>query len=252
VALSASKPAPEDPELLLQQIRRRTAAYLAQLPKYTCHEVMNRLLRQGSTWTQLDRVEIEVAFIGREELFARPGEDHFTERVIDRVVPHGTVGNGAFGTHVELIISENMADFKYARTGKKDGHQTFRYDLTVPLERSQFLVKHSGRQSLVPYEGSIWVDAATLDLVRVDLHVKHIGPNIGVRGIEEVIHYEVMHIGDTEALLPRKSELGATDDAGNYTLNLVELQNCREFKSDSIVQYGTPTEGSAARERQDQ
>jgi len=222
-ALAASKPAPENPETLLQKIRSRTAANLAQLPNYTCHEVMNRFLRRGGTWNQLDRVKIEVGFIGNEELFARPGEDHFTERVIDRVIQHGTVGNGAFGTHIEIIIMGNLADFKYAGTGKKDRHQTFRYDFSVPLERSHFLIKHSSTQGLVPYEGSVWVNAVTLDLVQVDLHVKHIAPYIGVRWIEEVIHYEVMHIANTEVLLPRKSELAATDDAGNYSLNLVEL-----------------------------
>jgi len=29
---------------------------------------------------------------------------------------------------------------------------------------------------------------------------------------------------------------------------LVELRSCREFKADSIVKYGAPSEGSAARE----
>jgi len=251
-ASAVTKPPPEDPEALLEKIRSRTAAYLAQLPNYTCHEVMNRLLRRGNTWNQRDRVEVEVAFIGQEELFARPGENHFTERIIDRVIQHGTVGNGTFGTLIQIITSASVADFKYAGMAKKDGHKTFRYDFNVPLEKSQFLIKHSGKQGFVPYEGSVWVDSATLDLVRVTLHVKHPAPNIGVSGLEQVIHYEVMHIGDKEVLLPRKSELGVTDDDGNYCLNLVELQSCHEFKSDSIVQYGAPKEGSAARQRQDQ
>jgi len=251
-ATALTQPPHEDPETLLQKIRSRTASYLAQLPNYTCHEVMNRLVRHGDTWNQQDRVEIEVAFIGQEELFARPGENHFTDRVIDRVIQHGTVGNGAFGTLIQIITSGNVANFKYAGMGKKEGRKTFRYDFRVPLEKSQFLIKHSGKQAFVPYEGSVWVDTSTLDLVRVDIHVKHIAANLGVRGFQEVIHYEPMHIGDTEVLLPRKSELAATDDDGNYCLNLVQLQSCHEFKSDSIVQYGAPKEGSAARERQDQ
>lgn len=252
-AVSAiTKPPPEDPENLLEKIRGRTAAYLAQLRNYTCHEVMNRLVRHGDTWNQQDRVDIEVAFIGQEELFARPGENRFTERVIDRVVQHGTVGNGAFGTLIQIITAGSVADFKYGGMGKKDGHKTFRYDFRVPLERSHFLIKHSGKQATVPFEGGVWVDTATLDLVRVDIHVKHIAPNLSVRGLQEVIHYELMHIGDTEVLLPRKSELATTDDDGNYSLNLVQLRNCYEFKSDSIVQYGAPKEGSAARQRPDQ
>jgi hypothetical protein len=248
VAFAADRPTPEDPEALLQQIRSRTAAHLAQLPNYTCHEVIDRLLRRGSSWNRLDTVEVEVAFLGQQELFARPGEERFEERRIDRVVPHGTIGNGAFGAHIGAVFSQDVADFKYAGTGKKDGHRTVRYDFSVPLEKSRFLVRHAANEAIVPYEGSVWVDADTLDLVRVDLRVKHIPSHIGVRGIEESMHYKVMRIGGAEFLLPRKSELGATDDTGAYSLNLVQLQSCREFKADSIVKYGAPSEGSAARE----
>jgi hypothetical protein len=251
VALAGGKSAPEDPEALLQKIRDRTAEHLAQVSNYTCHEVINRFLRKGSTVNRMDTVEIEVAFIGHEEVFARLGEDRFEERVIDRVVQHGTVANGAFGTHLDAIISRNAADFKFAGAGKKEGHKTFRFDFNVPLEKSRFLVKHGGAEGIVAYEGTVWVDDTTLDLVRVDLRVKRIPSHIGVRGIEEIIHYETMKISGSEILLPRKSELGAMDETGVYSLNLVELQSCRAFQSDSIVQYGSPTKGSASRERQD-
>jgi hypothetical protein len=251
-ALAANRTPTEESEAVFQQLRSRTADHLAQLPHYTCHEVINRMLRHGSTWNRVDQVELEVAVIGREELFARPGENRFEERSIDRLVPNGTVGNGAFGTHVDALFLEDSAAFSFAGTGKKDGHKTVRYDFSVPLEKSKFLVKHSGIQGIVPYEGSVWFDSETLDLVRVDLNVKHIDPRIGVRAIQEIMHYKTMQIGNSKVVLPHKSELGATDTAGNYSLNLVELQSCREYQSDSIVKYGAPAEGSAAREQPEQ
>ncbi len=247
VLSAAGKPA-LDQDALLEKIRSRTAEYLDQLPHYTCHELINRLVRHGAAWTRDDTVEIEVAFIGHEEFFARSGDDHFEERIIDRVVPHGTIGNGAFGSVVKILFTPGVADFQYAGTGKKDGRQTIRVNFWVPIEKSQFLVKHGGNQSLVPFEGSIWVDAATLDLVRVDLQVKHIPAYVGLRYVEEVLHYEIMHIGSEPVLLPHKSELGVADELGNYSLNLVELQQCREFKSNSVVTYGAPVEGTAPRD----
>ena len=254
VAFAATKPT-DDPDTLLQKMQSRTAEHLSQLPHYTCHEVISRLVRHGSTWTRRDVVEIEVAFIGHEEFFAHSGESQFSEKIIDRVVPNGTIGNGVFGSVVQIIFSPHVADFQYAGTGKKEGHQTLRFNFKVPLERSQFLVKHGGVESLVPYEGTVWVDADTFNLVRVDLQVKQIPRYVGLRFIEEMLHYESMSIGNDTVLLPRKSELGVTDEMGNYGLNLVELQQCREFKTDSIVKYGSPVEGSgtgsANRERQE-
>jgi hypothetical protein len=255
VAFAAGK-SHDDPDTLLEKIRSRTAEHLAQLPHYTCHEVISRLVRRGSTWVRRDTVEIEVAFIGHEEFFARSGEDHFNEKIIDKVVPDGTIGNGVFGSVVQIVFTPNVAEFEYAGSGKKDGRQTIRFNFKVPLEKSQFLVKHGGAQSLAPYEGSIWVDAETYDLVRVDLQVKQIPRFVGLRWIEELMHYETMQIGNEQVLLPRKSELAVTDDLGNYGLNLVELQQCREFKTDSVVKYGAPVEGSptgsADRERPEQ
>jgi hypothetical protein len=249
-APAADKSIVEDPEALLQRIRSRTAEHLGQLPRYTCHEVINRLVRRGGAWNRQDTVELEVAFIEHQELFARPGEDSFQERRIDRMVTSGTINNGTFGTLVGGLFNGNGAEFKYAGTGKKDGHQTVRFAFRVALETSQFLVRDSASQAFVPYEGSVWVDSSTLDLVRLDVHVPHIPSHIHIRSIEEIMHYQVMQIGGAEFLLARKSEVGTTDVDGNYSLNLIELQQCREFKSDSTVKYGSPVEGSAGRDHQ--
>ena len=253
-ACAATHPAPEDPDALFEKIRSHTAEHFSRLPHYTCHEVINRQMRRGSDWYRLDTVEIQVAIVDQQELFARAGADRFEERVIDKVVTNGTIGNGAFGTHIELLFLHDIATFKYAGMCKKEGHQAYRYNFVVPLEKSQFLVKHDGAQGMVPYEGSIWVDVDTLDLVRADIKAKHIAPQLRIRWIEEILHYSVMHIGSTEVVLPHKSELGVTDDAGIYSLNQVELQGCREYQSDSIVKYGAPAQGqgSAAREQQEQ
>ena len=249
MAFAADKAPLEDSDDLIQKIQTHTLAHLAQLPRYTCHEVINRFVRRG-TLTRQDTVELEVAIIDHEELFARAGSDRFEERVIDRLVPNGTVGNGAFGTHLEVLFARGVANFKFMGAAKKDGHRTFRLNFVVPLERSRFLVKHSGMQATVPYEGSVWVDAVTLDLVRVEVHVNHIGPQLGLRSIEEIMHYGVMHIGNSDALLPHKSELAVNELTGNGSVNLVELQACREFQSDSIVKYAVPNQRSAAGEGQ--
>jgi len=250
-AFAAGDPVHDDPDTLLRKIQTRTAEYLAQLPHYTCHEVINRLIQHGGRFTHTDTVEIEVAFIGHQEFFARSGEDRFDERQIDRVVPHGTIGNGSFGSAVQVVFSPDVAQFHYVGSCNKEGHRTVRFNFKVPLEKSQFLVKHGGSQSLVPYEGTVWVDAATFDLVRVDLQVKHIPAYVGLRWIDERMHYEVMPIGGAPVLLPRKSELGVADESGNYGLNMVELRQCREFTSDSIVKYGAPVDDPPARDRHD-
>jgi hypothetical protein len=246
-AAAAGKPA-EDPELLLRKIRTRTAAHLSQLPNYTCREVVDRMLRRGSTWSHVDTVEFEVAFVGDQELFSRPGEARFGERSIGEMAP-GTIGDGVLGSQVDMIFASDGAEFRYIGTAKKDGHQTFRYDLSVPQDKSGFRVKHDAAQAIVPFEGSVWVDSETLDLVRVDIKVNRIPSYVGVRSVEKSMHYRLMHIADADFLLPRNAELSATDELGNYSLNRISLDRCQEFTGESTIKYGAPTQGSASRDQ---
>jgi hypothetical protein len=248
-AAATDKPT-EDPELLLRQIRSRTTAHLSQLSNYTCHEVVDRMLRRGSTWNHLDTVELEVALVGREELFSRPGGQRFGERSIGELAP-GTISGGVLGSQIDMVFASDAAEFQFVGTARKDGHKTFRYDLRVPQDKSGFRVKHDSAEAIVPFEGSVWVDVETLDLVRVDLKVNRIPSYVGVRSIEKSMHYHLMHIADADFLLPRSAELAATDDLGNYSLNMIRLDRCREFTGESIIKYGAPTRGPASRDRPD-
>jgi hypothetical protein len=248
-AAAADRPT-EDPEQLLRRIRSRTAAHLSQLSNYACHEVVDRTLRRGSTWNHLDTVQFEVAFVGREELFSRPGEERFGERSIGELAP-GTISNGVLGSQVDMIFASDGAEFRYAGTAKKDGHQTFRYDLHMPQDKSGLMITHNSARAIVPFEGSVWVDVETLDLVRVDLKANRIPSNVGVQSIEKSMHYRVIHIADADFLLPGKTELSATDDQGNYSLSVIRLDQCREFTGESTIKYGPPTQDSTSRDRLD-
>ena len=234
----------EDPELLFQRIKARVAEHLAQLPNYTCRETISRMLRASGSFQHLDTVELEVAFVGQQELFSRLGEDRFGEHPIEKLVSGGTINNSALGSHIDLILSQDVAEFKYAGAGKKNGHKTHRYDLRVSIEKSGYLVRRNGKVGVAGYEGSFWVDVDTLDLVRVEFKVNRIPSYLGVRLIEQSLHYKKLKIGNSEFELPQRSELAATDELGNTSLNLIKLDRCREFTGESVVKYGLPSDGS--------
>jgi len=237
--------AADEPQDLLQRIRSQMATHFSQLPNYTCHQVTDRLLRRAYTGSleRVDSVELEVAFVSNKELFSRPGDTRFEEREIHNLVPAGTIGNGAFGGHVSTIFSGDAATFTFVGTFKKDGHRTFRYEFSVPQEKSHFLVRHASAQGIVGYKGSLWVDVETLDLVRFELKADHIASYIGVSSIEESMRYSSMRIGNSTFLLPKTSQLAVADQAGNYSLNMIRLERCREFTGESVVTYGAPDNG---------
>ena len=238
--LGADLPAVEDPDALLGRIRARVAEHLAQLPNYTCHEVIDRFgraLNSPSLYRQ-DRVELEVAFVGHRELFARPGASSFEEESISKMVSTGTIGNGVFGVHAEAIFSGNAATFKFRGADHKDGHRSFRYDFEVPQEKSHFLVRHNSAEGIVGYKGSFWVDAETLDLVELKLKADHLPSYLGLSMVEESMHYKLVRIRDSDFLLPSKAEHAVIEQPGFYYLNVIALEHCREFTGQSTVKFG--------------
>jgi hypothetical protein len=234
----------EDPEATLQNIRTKVAEHLSRRPHYTCHEAINRVVQSlnGSGGTYGDRVDLEVALVGKRELFASSGESQFKEQSIRDLVPNGTIGNGVFATHAKLLFLDEAAAFHYIGIVNKDHHKTHRYDFRVPEEKSAFWVRHDSAQSVVGYQGSIWADVDTFDLVRIEIKVDHIPASIGLRYVAEKIRYGMVRIRNSDVLLADHAEIETYDNTGIHTLDGFKLENCREFTAESSVRFGTPSE----------
>jgi hypothetical protein len=242
----------EDPEATLQQIRTKVAEQLSRLPNYTCHEGIDRLVQwlNGSGRMDQDRVDLEVAFVGKRELFARPGESQFQEQDLRKLVPTGTIGDGFFATVPKLLFLDNGVVFHYTGVVNKDHHKTDRYDFKVPEEKSGFLVRHDSAQSIVGFQGSIWADVDTHDLVRIEFKADHIPARVNLRHVAEKIRYGVVRIRDSDVLLAGHAEIETYDSDGIHTLDAVKLENCREFSAESSVQFGKPLD-SETKDRRD-
>jgi hypothetical protein len=247
VLIAAESTVVEDPEALLHRIRSKVAEHLSQLPNYTCHEVINRLFRPlNNSSGQMDTVELEVAFLGGKELFSRAGESQFQDQPISKIVSAGTIGSGSFGSLADSVFVEDSASFRYVGQSKKDGHYSVHYEFEVPQEKSHFLLQRAGAHGIVGYKGSFWADIDTLDLVQMEIKADRIPSTLGIRFVEEKMRYTPVRIRDSEFLLPRHTELAASDAAGNYSLNATSLEKCREFVGQSVVTFQTPGDGASA------
>ena len=244
-SFGAGSPTTEDHEAILQRIGDKVAEHLSLLPNYTCHEVVNRLVRplNNSRFIQHDRVELEVAFVGQQELFARVGDPQFQEQKITNLVTTGAIGNGLFGDHAEAIFLGDAASFEYSGVFDKDGHKAYRYNFQVPLNKSNFSVSHNHVEAIVAYQGSVWADVDTFDLLRLEITSDQIPAHIGISYLKERADYATLRIGDSEFLLPLHAEMEVWDSAGNRSLNEVTLEQCREFKGESTVTFGQPVNG---------
>ncbi len=230
------------PDGLLERIRRTVSANLARLPNYTCRQTIERSVRLASSrrFKPVDTLRLEVAFVGGKELFAWPGAEKFEEQRIDQMVGGGTVGSGNFALHVAALFRTKEPTFSYAGENLQEGRKAIQYDFQVPRRKSGYVIKTGPKTGLAGYHGSVWVDAETLDLIRLEVHTDDIPPELEVSQVSDAMVYGRVRIGESDFLLPLSSELSMVDIAGNESRNRTRFDGCRQYLGQSVITFGEP------------
>ena len=58
-----------------------------------------------------DRLRLEVAYTGGQELYSWPGDDRFEAGIEDLLPGHGMVSNGSYALHVRNLFLRDVAQF---------------------------------------------------------------------------------------------------------------------------------------------
>jgi hypothetical protein len=219
----------DDPDPLLARIRERMKSNFARMPDYVCQETVERSLRGSprETFKVRDTLRLEVGTVGDKEMFAWRDASRFSEKDLADMVGSGTIGYGSFVLHARHVLGSTAADYTPRGEEMLDGRRTIRYDYEVPRERSGYRIRVHPRQGIVGFRGSFWVDADTLDLVRLEVIAADIPADLGVVLATEVMEYGRVEIGSSDFLLPRASELWMAGAAGDESRNRTLFHECR-------------------------
>lgn len=228
--------------LLLARIKVHMEQSLKRLPNYTCVETVERSRRRAPArkFELVDALRLEVAMIGRKELYSWYGENQFQERDLIDMVGGGAIGNGDFALHAYSVFLSSAPSYTYAGEQMLEDRPAVRYDYRVPLLNSGYRIRVPPREARVGYRGSFWVDARTLDVLRLEVIADEIPEELGLREAHTTIEYARIPIGEQEFLLPRRSELRMIDLAGNESRNRVEFSQCRQFTGESHLSFSDP------------
>jgi hypothetical protein len=246
LAQPPDKQAGLDPEtLLLAKIKARAAENLERLPNYTCLEAIERSRRPASSrrFQLIDVVRLEVAYVNHKEMFAWPGSDQFEDRDITDLVSGGAIGNGSFALHARSVFLTRSPSFTYVGERIREGRSAVRFDYHVPLLMSGYKLRVKPLEGIVGYEGSFWADAASLDLIRLEVRVTEIPPHLPISSGTEFLEYARQRIGEGDFLLPLSSEMVLTDLRGNESRNRIRFSSCRQYAGESVLSFADAPEG---------
>jgi hypothetical protein len=226
---------------LLDKVKAGVEDNLKRLPDYTCTENIERSLRssRGKRLRSTDRVRLNVAYVGGKELFGLPGAGRIEHAKIDQLVG-GSIGNGQFAVFVRSIFFENRATLGHPSRTKLDGTPAFRFDYSVPLALSGYLVQSSLGKAIVGYSGRFWVARDSLHLMRLVVSADQLPPSLEIVSVVTTTDYGRISIGRSEFLLPQRSTYKAKDALGGQAWNVTTFENCREFVGESVLKFGDP------------
>ena len=236
--------------LRLSQVRRQAAKALQEQPDFTClatfdrfHWPVNRREEQ-----RVDTVRVEVAYVGKRELYSWPGEDKFSDVPLSRMVGAGLMGDGDFAVHAHNVFVANAGTEKWVGEEQENGRwgttdrTLWHWSYRISPYQSGWIIGTADAEQNVGSEGSFWVDARTLDLVRIETHATDFFAAFPLKAVESAVDYGRVRIGEADVLLPVRAELKTTSQDGSESRNLITYSNCRQYAGRSTISFGAPPE----------
>jgi len=121
---------------------------------------------------------------------------------------------------------------------KPDGNRTvLEYRYRVSAEASRYRVKTGATWQTVPYDGTFWLDAESLDLRRFTVEAGSLPPATSMCQLQSALDYQRVRIGDGDVLLPRQGRLTIVMDDARETSNLTTFADCREYQTESALHF---------------
>lgn len=232
--------APEESQLA--RFKEKVRQDMTRIPNYTCLETIEREHREphGRSFKRLDTVRLEVSSVAGKELFAWPGSRRFEDRDLASLVPSGTIGSGMFAMFAQKLFVAGKGTLQYRGEENLAGRGSVRYDFHLTQPESGFKITTDNASEIVAAKGSFWFDPVSLDLIRLDVYGDHIPYSLRLEEAVFRTDYARTHIGDSDALLPKRSELTMAHFSGAASRDVIEFSQCHEYRSESTITFDAP------------
>jgi hypothetical protein len=250
VLLSCAAYASEDPEALLGRFLERIKTELQKQPDFTCAQTVERFRRSSPerAWEKMDILHLEVALAGDREMYAPAGAREFQNRALIELIGKGTVSTGQFANLARHVFLASAARFSFRSQSQEDGKQIYEYEYDVAPEHSSYHLRSGTAEAIVGFQGAFWIDAGSLELLRLEAQAYDIPERLGLAHAETLVTYSRSTIDSIETLLPLSAEFHVAAVNAEENLNRSRFSACRHFGAESTVRFaGAAVNGDADR-----
>jgi hypothetical protein len=222
----------------LEQARYHALEYDEELPNFTVVQTVTRYVQtpKNKDWQLQDKLEIELTYRikGGEKLKLLRLNGAPSKMTYDDL--GGSTSVGEFSSILSALFApETHAEFKELRHEVFRGRQTVVFDFKVRTAHSQSQITDKNtRQTITSgYQGSVWIEAETKRVLRIEESQVDIPPGFPITLSESAVEYEWVTIADQRYLLPVHAEMLLGQDRERYyTRNVIEFRNYHKFETD--------------------
>jgi hypothetical protein len=225
-------------DAFLEETRKVVREYLDELPDFICQQVVERFFDADGTgaWDRADTLTYELTYNRKRETY-KPINSVGRPMTKSLEQSGGAYSTGDFASGLaSLFDPETRTIFKPAGKERLGSRQTVLYDFRVPVESSKLSVKAEGAPVIIAgYSGTIWVDAETKHVLRIDQAVDDLPKGYPVTNSESSVDYDMVKLRGLEVdfLLPIRAEFVIGDRSQRQqSRNMLYFKFYRKFETD--------------------
>lgn len=204
-----------------------------KMPNFVCHQEASRY--RGKSRAPNDLITASVRYEDGKESY---GEIKVNGRpaTIETAQNSGLWSTGEFGSSNlrSIFNSRNQAVFEFARESTLGAHSAWVFTYHIAKQNEPLWRLHATDQVVAPpYEGQLWIDQKTGEVLRFESTAKQFPPNFPLTRAGLEIDYENIAFADGSAfVLPTNFGVSTTFEGGGSTRNVVRLTDCHKFRAE--------------------
>jgi hypothetical protein len=183
---------------------------------------------------QTETVEEQVSYVEGREL-------HKIMNVNGRAVKEwesGSVGmysSGEFALLLSVMFRpETKTEFHFDKTAKIDGQPMVVFAFSVPQLPNGYVIKEGERGVIVPYKGSVWANAATHAVMRIQMNCTNIPSVSQYRSVGITLDYKPTKVAGQEYILPSRYTMNLGRNDADVTIESA-YKDYKRFGADATI-----------------
>lgn len=229
----------------LAAIRSYAQTYVDNLPSYTATQFIKRTIKSSPApqlppQTQKDEIEEQIGYSNGQE-------SHKVVRANGRKIEEdspvrteGIFSTGEFGGLLSALAREDIgATFRPAKPQKLNGRQVDVFEFHVPADPAGYGIKEGGRLTQVAFRGSLYADATTHAVLRIQFQCVDFPVALRYKALEMTLDFAPARISGQEFILPSRYTLKTRREDGESSIEAT-YRNYQRFSADSTIIFDEP------------